>query len=331
MKMRTFREVYEEIGVSRTTLQGWVNSILERPTEQDDLGWHFDDNDFEKIWQIRLFKQLRYNNSKIKEILNNPNFDKKKCLEEQILLLMKEKEELENLISAACLMKETGISPNTFRFGFNAFENINYDNILSILGATFNIFNKQEDEDDFTDYIIEEEFDVRLAAFEKIMHFCKKGMDIRSEEVQLQISLIPEAIIFNLWFYPDSEISADIDKDYGKGKAAYFYEALQYYCNVNSNNEVGKELFVALETIADLGIKKFTANSDEVQSEVKKIYNFFSILSDKGRLYMLRNLAELYGSKAYINTVDNGASRGVSWFVSRAINIYCDKLEKELA
>lgn len=52
MKMRTFREVCEEIGVSRTTLQGWVNSILERPTEQDDLGWYFDDNDFEKIWQI---------------------------------------------------------------------------------------------------------------------------------------------------------------------------------------------------------------------------------------------------------------------------------------
>ena len=58
MKMRTLREVYEEIGVSRTTLQGWVNGILEKPTLQDDAGWYFDDEDFEKIWQIRFFKTI---------------------------------------------------------------------------------------------------------------------------------------------------------------------------------------------------------------------------------------------------------------------------------
>lgn len=327
MKMRTFREVYKEIGVSRTTAQGWVNFILERPTEQDVMGWYFDDNDFEKMWQIRFFKQLKYSNNEIKEILNNPNFDKKKCLEEQIQLLTKEKEELDNLISAACLMKETGFSPKTFRFGINEFEDIKYDHILSMVGTLFNILNKPDDEDEFIDYFVEEELDARLTAFEKIMDYCKKGMDIRSEEVQIQIALIPEAVIFDLWFSPDSELSVEIDNDYGEGKSAYFYEALQYYRNVNTDNE----LYSALENIAELGIEKFTTNSDEVQSEVKKIYNFFSILSNKGKLDVLRTMGEIYGSKAYINTIDNGASRGVSWFVSRALKIFCEKFEKELS
>ncbi len=329
MKMRTLREVYEEIGVSRTTLQGWVNGILEKPTLQDDTGWYFDDEDFEKIWQIRFFKQLKYSNSKIKEILNNPNFDKKKCLEEQILLLTKEKDELENLISAACLMKETGISPKTVRFEIIEFEDITKDNlyndILCMLGTAFNII-PTINEDEFISDFIEEEVDARFEAFEKIMHFCKKGVDARSEEVQLQIGLIPEAIIFYLMFSPDSELAAEIDKDYGKGKSAYFYDALQYYRNTKIGNEIGQELFTALENIERFGINKFTANSDEVQSEVNKIYNFFNILSDKGKLNMLRAIGELYGSKAYINAIDNGAKRGISWFISRAIQIYCDRL-----
>lgn len=267
--MRTLREVYEEIRVSRTTLQGWVNGILEKPTLQDDTGWYFDDEDFEKIWQIRFFKQLKYSNSKIKEILNNPNFDKKKCLEEQILLLTKEKDELENLISAACLMKETGISPKTVRFEIVELEDIAKDNfyndILCMLGTAFNIFNPPIDEDEFISDFIEEEVNARFDAFERIMLFCKKGVDVRSEEVQLQIELIPEAITFYLMFSPDSEMAAEIDKDYGEGKSAYFYDALQYYRNTKTGNEIGQELITALENIERFGINKFTANSDEVQ------------------------------------------------------------------
>lgn len=332
MKMRTFREVYEEIGVSRTTLQGWVNEILEKPTLQDDTGWYFDENDLEKIWQIRFFKQLRYSNNTIKKILNNPNFDKKKCLEEQIQLLKKEKDELENLISVACLLMETGMSPKTVRFGISEIEQIKHNNIyndiLCMLAASFNIFNQLIDEDEIISDFIESEVNARLTAFEKIMHLCEKGIDSCSKEVQLQISLIPEAIAFDLLFSSDSEIALEIDKDYGEGKAAYFYDALQHYHNINTGNEVGKELSIALENIAELGINKFTANSEEVQSEVKKIYDFFSILSDKGKLKMLKNIGEVYGSKSYINAFDNGASRGVSWFISRAIQVYCDRLKK---
>lgn len=173
MKMRTLREVYEEIGVSRTTLQGWVNGILEKPTLQDDTGWYFDDIDFEKIWQIRFFKQLKYKNSQIKEILNNPDFDKKKCLKEQISLLTREKDELENLISAACLMSETGISPKTIRFEIGEFGIIKeknfYKSIVSIIGTAFNLFYHFEDEN--IDYFNEEEIESRFDVFEKMACF----------------------------------------------------------------------------------------------------------------------------------------------------------------
>lgn len=329
MKTRTFREVYEEIGVSRSTAQGWATRILGKTQNEggDNAQWYFDEEDYEKMWMIRFYKQLKYKEGNIKEILNNPNFNKQECLEKQIKELIDEKNKLEDVISAACWVKETGISPKSLRLNISKFDDIKYDDIMSILITTSNILNLGTDKDHFSDeYFVEKEIDIRLNAFEKIMNFCNKEIDISSPKVQDQIALIPEATIFSCAFLPESELAREINEDYGTGKAEYFYNALQYYCDRNPNNE----LYLALENITELGLKRYATTSSEVQLEVQKIYFLSSVLSDKGKLDFLRTLEKIYGSQAIKNIIDNGANRGLSWFISRSIQIFCNNLQKDL-
>lgn len=329
MRTKTFREVYEEIGVSRSTAQGWATRILGKtPNEgKDNTQWYFDEEDYEKMWMIRFYKQLKYKDGNIKEILNNPNINRQECLEKQIKELIEEKNKLEDVISAACWVKETGLSPKSLRLNIGKFEDIKYDDIMSILIATSNILNLGTDKDYLSDeYFVEKEIDIRLNVFEKIMNYCDEEIDISSPKVQTQVALIPEATILSCAFLPESELAQEINADYGAGKAEYFYKAIQYYCDKNPNNE----LYLALENIAELGLKRYATTSNEVQIEVQKIYLLFSVLSDKGKLDLLRTLEKIYGSEASKSVIDNGANRGLSWFISRSIQIFCDNLEKDL-
>jgi len=346
--MKTLNEVVEIVGFSRRVIQEYEDEGLAiKPNNTNKYGHlQYDNNALERLWQLRFYKELGYDKKKIKSIMEASNYDKKKELEKVIDSLEKEKEKLDNLIGIAQMMKETGISFSALRFGIKELEDTNFDEISSMLGAMFTIFKPTADEEiNFEEALTEEDLDALFAAFEKIMNLCEKGMDISSEEVQCQIALMHEitskklskSIMVFLWtslcLSPDSEMATEIDKDYGKGKAAYFYNALQHYCSVNADNEADKEFNTALENIAELGMKKYTTSSDEVQSEVKKLYHFYngiSVLSEKAKLGMLRNMAQLYGSRAYINAFDNGADKGISWFISRAITIYCDRLEKGL-
>lgn len=336
--MKTLNEVVDIVGLSRRVIQEYEDAELAiKPNNTNKYGHlQYDNNALERLWQLRFYKELGYDKKKIKSIMEASVYDKKKELEKVIEKLEEKKEKLDNLIGIAQMMKETGISSSALRFGIRELEDTRFDDIFGMLGATFTISKPAEEA------LTEEKADALFVAFEKTMKLCEKGMDISSEEVQCQIDLIhqitslPDSIMLFLGilcFSPDSEIATEIDEVYGNGKAAYFYNALKHYCSVNADNEADKEFNTALESIAEYGMKKYTTGSDEVQSEVKKIYHFFNginVLSEKEKLGMLRNLGELYGSKALKKLIDNGANKGISWFISRAILIYCDRLEKGL-
>lgn len=44
---------------------------------------------------------------------------------------------------------------------------------------------------------------------------------------------------------------------------------------------------------------------------------------------MLERAGKLYGSKEYREQFDGGRERGIAWFISRAIEIYCDNYRRE--
>ena len=90
--MKTVKEVSELTGVSIRTLHYYDSIGLLRPTEITESGYRlYDDTALERLQQILLFRELQFPLKEIKEILDSPNFDKDKCLEQQITLLQLKK------------------------------------------------------------------------------------------------------------------------------------------------------------------------------------------------------------------------------------------------
>ena len=342
--MKTIYEVAKITGLSRRVIQEYENAGLAiKPKNKNKYGHLlYDTEELERLWQLRFYKELGYDKTKIRSVMEDSVYDRQKEMERVVESLIEKREKLDNLIAIAQVMQEMGICFNSLKSVVIEDDNLCFDDIFNILGTAFNISQPTANKDYiFEDKLTEEDIDTGVALFDQVMKFCECGKDVCSKEVQNIIGSMHEiaskvfsrSILIFRWvilcFAPDSEVAMDIDTDYGEGKAAYFYNALQCYCSINADNDIDKELNNAIENIEKLGRKKYRADSEEVQLEVKKIHHFWNeinILSEKEKLDILKNTGELYGSKAYINAVDNGAKRGISWFISRAIQIYCDRL-----
>jgi DNA-binding transcriptional MerR regulator len=97
--MKTVNEVSRLTGVSIRTLHYYDEIGLLHPTQVTDAGYRlYDDTALEKLQHIMLFRELEFPLKEIKEIVDNPNFDRNKALEQQIKLLTLKKEHIENLI-----------------------------------------------------------------------------------------------------------------------------------------------------------------------------------------------------------------------------------------
>ena len=120
--MKTVHEVSELSGVSIRTLQYYDRIGLLSPADRTDAGYRlYDDAALEKLQQILLFRELQFPLKDIMEIVNRPDFDRNKALEQQIELLRLKKEHIENLIDLAVEIKSMGVNELT-RKGFEAFD-----------------------------------------------------------------------------------------------------------------------------------------------------------------------------------------------------------------
>ena len=114
--MMTVHEVSRLAGVSIRTLQYYDKIGLLRPTGYTDAGYRlYDDTDLERLQHILLFRELEFPLKEIKAILNSPDFDRSKALEQQIKLLQLKKEHIENLINFALGIKMMGVRNMDFK------------------------------------------------------------------------------------------------------------------------------------------------------------------------------------------------------------------------
>lgn len=109
--MRTVHEVSKLTGVSIRALQYYDKIGLLPPAEYTASGYRlYDDTALEKLQQILLFRELEFPLKEIRRIIDSPDFDKGKALEQQIALLTLKKEHIENLIDLARGLKATGVN-----------------------------------------------------------------------------------------------------------------------------------------------------------------------------------------------------------------------------
>ena len=115
LAMMTVNEVSKISGISVRTLHHYDHIGLLPATEVTKAGYRlYDESALERLQQILLFKALEFPLKEIKEILDSPNFDRSKALEQQIHLLELRKEHLQNLIDLARGIKEIGVKHMSF-------------------------------------------------------------------------------------------------------------------------------------------------------------------------------------------------------------------------
>ena len=113
--MRTVHEVSKLAGVSIRTLQYYDKIGLLHPSKYSDAGYRlYADTDLERLQQILLYRELEFPLKDIKEIMENPDFDRNKAFDQQIALLKLKKEYLENLINYAIGIKLLGVKNMDF-------------------------------------------------------------------------------------------------------------------------------------------------------------------------------------------------------------------------
>lgn len=99
--MRTVKEVSNLTGISVRTLHYYDEIDLLKPTVLSESGYRFyDDKTLEKLQQILFLRELDLPLKQIKEILENPDLDKKELLYRQKRMLVLKKERLERIIAS---------------------------------------------------------------------------------------------------------------------------------------------------------------------------------------------------------------------------------------
>jgi len=97
--MRRIKRVSDLTGISVRTLHYYDEIGLLKPSKFTDSGYRlYDDEALQTLQQILFFKELDLPLKEIKEIMDNPNFDKSQALESHKRLLILKRNRLNNLI-----------------------------------------------------------------------------------------------------------------------------------------------------------------------------------------------------------------------------------------
>ena len=113
--MKTVNQIAKQTGVSVRTLHHYDSIGLLKPTEITEAGYRLYDADaLERLYLIIVYRELGFSLKKIAEILDAPDFDRNRALEEQIALLDQKREQLLNRITFARGLILTGVNNMNF-------------------------------------------------------------------------------------------------------------------------------------------------------------------------------------------------------------------------
>ncbi len=240
--MMTVNEVSKLTGVSIRTLQYYDKIGLLHPAKYTEAGYRlYDDAALEKLQQILLLRELEFPLKEIKGMIDAPNFDKKKALEQQIELLTMKKEHLEQLIVFAHEIQESGGR----RMDFSAFDTKKIDEYAECAKAQWGkTLQYKESEEKAKRRTKDETADVTKHFMQLFAEFGQmKDGNPASEAAQKQVKKLQayisehfyhctDEILFSLGqMYADSsEFTQNIDRTGGVGTAAFAAMAIRIYC-----------------------------------------------------------------------------------------------------
>ena len=109
--MKTVTETSRLTGVSVRTLHHYDAIGLLKPTQITQAGYRlYDEDALMRLYLIIVYRELGFPLKKIAALLDAPDFDRNRALEEQIALLEKKRERLQNRIYFARGLQLTGVN-----------------------------------------------------------------------------------------------------------------------------------------------------------------------------------------------------------------------------
>lgn len=241
--MRTVKEVSRLTGVSIRTLHYYDAIGLLRPTAATESGYRlYDDTALERLQSILLFRELQFPLKEIREILDSPNFDRNKALEQQITLLEMRKEHIENLIDLARGIKMIGAKT---LMDFRAFDTEKIDEYAKQAkeswGDTEAWKEFEEKNRSLTD---EEKTEISKEFMDLFAEFAAmRSLEPSDEKVQAQVEKLRNYITEHFYsctveilqslgemYSGGGSMSENIDSVGGRGTAEFAGRAIAVYC-----------------------------------------------------------------------------------------------------
>ena len=240
--MMTVNEVSKLTGVSIRTLQYYDSIGLLKPSRYTESGYRlYDDTALERLQQILLFRELEFPLKEIKKIINAPNFDREKALEQQIELLTMKKEHFENLINFARGIKTIGVK----KMDFTVFDTKKIDEYSKRAkeqwGETSEYQECEEKHKNMTEAAKKDEINSFMLIFAEFGKL--KEQDAASDMVQLQVKKLQDFISEHYYkcskeillglgkmYAEGGEFTENIDNYGGQGTAEFTAKAIEIFC-----------------------------------------------------------------------------------------------------
>ena len=227
-------EVAKLTGITVRTLHYYDEIGLLKPSEITEAGYRlYSREDLEILQQILFFRELDFPLSQIKEIMNNPNYDKEEALKKQKELLIQQRQRIE------------GDNNMSFKeFDMNEIEENKKKYAKEVKERWGTSKAYEESEKKTSSYNKEKWGDINQETSEIFKGFAElRNSDPGSEEVQELVRRWQKYITDNfytctneilsglgLMYVEDERFKENLDKN-GEGTAKLMAEAIKIYCS----------------------------------------------------------------------------------------------------
>ena len=240
--MMTVNEVSKLAGVSIRTLQYYDKIGLLHPTGHTDAGYRlYDDTDLERLQHILLFRELEFSLKDIASIINSPDFDRSKALEQQIEMLKLKREHIDNLMNFALGIKLLGVK----HMDFKAFDRSKLDEYSRQAKDMYKESPEYKEMEEKSKNRTKEEEGILADRFMLLFKEAGtlKDTNPASPEAQDLVKRIQDFITENLYtcskkilsglgkmYSGGGDFTKNIDEYGGEGTAEFIDKAIQIYC-----------------------------------------------------------------------------------------------------
>ncbi|MFM0780347.1 MerR family transcriptional regulator [Streptococcus suis] len=237
--MKTVKEMSQLSGISVRTLHYYDEINLLTPSFIAENGYRYYDNEaFEKLQEILLFRELEFPLKEIKKIVGNAAYDRESALKDQIRLLELKKKHLEKVIKHAKSLQQKGEN-------YMNFEVFDKSDLLAFQEEAKERWGNTTAFQEFSAKTNQEGFAQISAEMSGIMmEFGQlKKLSADDSKVQSQVEVLKTYISDNFYectnevlaslgqmYALDNRFSHYIDHAGGPGTATFVSQAIAIYC-----------------------------------------------------------------------------------------------------